>query len=93
MLDEKIKVGLTFDDVLILPAKSDVLPAEANVSTRLTRNIPLPIPIISSAMDTVTDSRMAIALAQKEGSASFTETCPSKNRPMKWTRSSATRAV
>jgi IMP dehydrogenase len=67
MLDDKIKEGLTFDDVLILPAKSDVLPAEANVSTKLTRNIPLPIPIISSAMDTVTDSRMAIALAQKGG--------------------------
>ena len=67
MLDDKIKEGLTFDDVLILPAKSDVLPAEANVQTKLTRNIPLPIPIISSAMDTVTDSRMAIALAQKGG--------------------------
>jgi IMP dehydrogenase len=67
MLDDKIKQGLTFDDVLILPAKSDIIPAEANVTTRLTRNIPLPIPIISSAMDTVTDSRMAIALAQKGG--------------------------
>jgi len=67
MLDDKIKEGLTFDDVLILPAKSKVLPAEADVSTKLTRNIPLPIPIISSAMDTVTDSRMAIALAQKGG--------------------------
>ncbi|GAI79423.1 unnamed protein product, partial [marine sediment metagenome] len=67
MLDNKIKEGLTFDDVLILPAKSKVLPTEAEVSTKLTRNIPLPIPIISSAMDTVTDSRMAIALAQKGG--------------------------
>ena len=67
MLENKIKEGLTFDDVLILPAKSDVLPAEVNVQTKLTRNIPLPIPIISSAMDTVTDSRMAIALAQKGG--------------------------
>lgn len=67
MLDDKIKEGLTFDDVLILPAKSDVIPTEANVTTKLTRNIPLPIPIISSAMDTVTDSRMAIALAQKGG--------------------------
>jgi IMP dehydrogenase len=67
MLGDKIKEGLTFDDVLILPAKSEVLPAEADVSTKLTRNIPLPIPIISSAMDTVTDSRMAIALAQKGG--------------------------
>jgi len=67
MLDDRIKQGLTFDDVLILPAKSDVLPAQADVSTRLTRNIPLRIPIVSSAMDTVTGSRMAIAMAQKGG--------------------------
>ncbi|KPJ70040.1 inosine-5-monophosphate dehydrogenase [candidate division WOR-1 bacterium DG_54_3] len=67
MLDDRIKEGLTFDDVLILPAKSDVLPAQADVSTRLTRNIPLRIPIVSSAMDTVTGSRMAIAMAQKGG--------------------------
>jgi IMP dehydrogenase len=67
MLDDRIKEGLTFDDVLILPAKSDVLPAQADISTRLTRNIPLRIPIISSAMDTVTGSRMAIAMAQKGG--------------------------
>ncbi len=67
MLADKITEGLTFDDVLILPAKSDILPSDANVATKLTRNIPLPIPIISSAMDTVTESRMAIALAQKGG--------------------------
>jgi len=67
MLDEKIKQGLTFDDVLVLPAKSDVLPVNADVSTRLSRNISLNIPIISSAMDTVTESRMAIALAQNGG--------------------------
>jgi IMP dehydrogenase len=67
MLDEKLKEGLTFDDVLILPAKSDVIPAEAVVTTQLSRNISLSIPIISSAMDTVTESRMAIALAQQGG--------------------------
>ncbi len=67
MLDEKIKEGLTFDDVLILPAKSDVLPSQADISTRFSRNIPLSIPIVSAAMDTVTGSRMAIALAQKGG--------------------------
>lgn len=67
MLGDKIKEGLTFDDVLILPAKSDVLPAQAGISTRLSRNIPLNIPIVSAAMDTVTASRMAIALAQKGG--------------------------
>lgn len=67
MLDEKLKEGLTFDDVLLLPAKSDVIPAEADTKTRLSRNIFLNIPIISSAMDTVTESRMAIALAQQGG--------------------------
>ncbi|MDW7761398.1 MAG: IMP dehydrogenase [Acidobacteriota bacterium] len=67
MLDAEIKEGLTFDDVLILPAKSDVIPADADVTTRLSRNISLNIPIVSSAMDTVTTSRMAIALAQQGG--------------------------
>ncbi|NOR12172.1 MAG: IMP dehydrogenase [Candidatus Aminicenantes bacterium] len=67
MLDEKLKEGLTFDDVLILPAKSDVIPAEAKITTRLSRNISLSIPLISSAMDTVTESRMAIALSQQGG--------------------------
>ncbi len=67
MLDQKIKEGLTFDDVLVLPAKTDVIPAQADVSTQLSRNIPLKIPIVSSAMDTVTESKMAIALAQQGG--------------------------
>lgn len=67
MLDEKLKEGLTFDDILILPAKSDVIPAEAEVKTQLSRNISLSIPLISSAMDTVTESPMAIALAQQGG--------------------------
>lgn len=67
MLDEKIKEGLTFDDVLILPAKTAVVPAQADCSTKLSRNISLCIPIVSSAMDTVTESRMAIALAQQGG--------------------------
>ena len=59
--------GLTFDDVLILPARSDVQPVEIDVSTRLSRNIRLPIPVLSAAMDTVTESKMAIALAQQGG--------------------------
>ena len=67
MLDEKLKEGLTFDDILILPAKSDVIPADAEVRTQLSRNIFLSIPLISSAMDTVTESPMAIALAQQGG--------------------------
>ncbi len=67
MLDQKIKEGLTFDDVLILPAKTDVIPAQADVSTKFSRNIGLKIPIVSSAMDTVTESKMGIAIAQQGG--------------------------
>jgi IMP dehydrogenase len=65
--DLNIREALTFDDVLLEPAKSDLLPSEVDISTRLTRNIPLNIPLLSAAMDTVTDSRMAIAMAQQGG--------------------------
>ena len=65
--DLNIKEALTFDDVLLEPAKSDMLPSEVEISTHLTRNIPLNIPLLSAAMDTVTDSRMAIAMAQHGG--------------------------
>jgi IMP dehydrogenase len=67
MIHDSIPEGLTFDDVLLLPARSEVLPAEADTRTRLTRAIPLNIPIVSSAMDTVTESHLAIALAQQGG--------------------------
>ncbi|MCL6544082.1 MAG: IMP dehydrogenase, partial [Bryobacteraceae bacterium] len=67
MIQDSIPEGLTFDDVLLLPARSAVLPAEADTRTRLTRTIELNIPIVSSAMDTVTESHMAIALAQQGG--------------------------
>jgi IMP dehydrogenase len=60
-------IALTFDDVLIRPAASNVLPNEADVSSRVTRSIPLHIPVISSAMDTVTEARLAIAMAQAGG--------------------------
>jgi IMP dehydrogenase len=60
-------LGLTFDDVLLVPAASDVLPAEADTSTRLTASISLAIPILSAAMDTVTEARLAIALAREGG--------------------------
>jgi len=67
MLDKNLKLGLTFDDVLVLPSKTEIIPTEADVSTKLSRNISLNIPIVSSAMDTVTESKMAIALAQVGG--------------------------
>lgn len=67
MLDQKIKEGLTFDDVLVLPARSNVIPTQTDVATKLSQNISLNIPIVSSAMDTVTESKMAIALAQQGG--------------------------
>jgi len=67
-MDNKfVKEGLTFDDVLLIPAKSEVLPREVEVSTYLTKNIKLNIPIVSSGMDTVTEARMAIAVAREGG--------------------------
>src|SRR6202035_1870163 len=61
MIHFPVPEALTFDDVLLLPAHSDVIPTQTNTQTQLTRNIRLNIPIISAAMDTVTESHMAIA--------------------------------
>ncbi len=60
-------VALTFDDVLLQPRASDVLPSQADVTSRVTREIQVKIPILSSAMDTVTEGRLAIAMAQAGG--------------------------
>ena len=62
-----LQKALTFDDVLLIPAHSSVLPREVSLKTRLTRNISLNMPLVSAAMDTVTESRLAIALAQEGG--------------------------
>jgi IMP dehydrogenase len=67
MIDGAIPEGLTFDDVLLLPGKSSVLPTLADTRTCLARNVPLNIPIVTAAMDTVTDSRLAIAIARQGG--------------------------
>ena len=65
--DKIVSQGITFDDVLLIPAKSDFVPTETDTSTRLTNNIRINIPIVSAAMDTVTESALAIALAQEGG--------------------------
>src|SRR6267378_3844042 len=67
MITEKIPEGLTFDDVLLVPARSDVLPNETDTSTQFTRSIRLQIPLCSAAMDTVTEASLAIAIAQQGG--------------------------
>ena len=73
----EIREGLTFDDVLLEPGPSEVMPTEVDTSTRFTREIRLNIPLVSSAMDTVTESRLAIAMAQ----AGFRSPCPWPRRP------------
>ena len=62
-----IEQALTFDDVLLVPGYSEILPKDARLQTRLTRDIALNIPLVSSAMDTVTEARLAIALAEEGG--------------------------
>ena len=67
MLDDVVKESLTFDDLLLIPAASSILPRDVDTSTKLTKNISLNVPIISAAMDTVTESRTAICMAQEGG--------------------------
>src|SRR2546430_6959546 len=67
MLPDQLREGLTFDDVLLVPAASEILPRDTDVSTQLTRPIRLNIPLLSAAMDTVTEARTAIAMAQEAG--------------------------
>ena len=62
-----LATALTFDDVLLVPRHSDIVPTQVDISTRLTRNIRLAVPLLSAAMDTVTENRLAIAMAQQGG--------------------------
>ena len=67
MIDGPIPEGLTFDDVLLLPGRSTILPTEVNTTTCFTRKLPINIPLASAAMDTVTESRLAIGIARQGG--------------------------
>ena len=66
-MDKIVKEGLTFDDVLLIPAKSEVVPSDVSLKTRLTKDVELNVPLISAAMDTVTESKLAIAMAREGG--------------------------
>ena len=74
--DKFAKEGLTFDDVLLVPAKSDILPADINLGTRLTNKIKLNIPLMSAAMDTVTEADLAIAIAREGGAGTIHKNMP-----------------
>ena len=76
---EDFKLGLSFDDVLLVPKKSSILPSDANIGSVLAGAINLNIPVISSAMDTVTEAELAIALAREGGMGVIHRNCPIKD--------------
>ena len=78
--------GITFDDVLLVPAYSEVIPNEVDLSTYLTKKIRLNIPMMSAGMDTVTEHRMAIAMARQGGIGIIHKKCRLKLRRKRWTR-------
>lgn len=79
------KEGFTFDDVLLVPRKSEVLPKEVDLTTVLSKNVKLNIPLMSAGMDTVTEAAMAIAIAREGESALFIRICPWSSRQKRWT--------
>ena len=85
-----IREAYTFDDVLLQPGLSDVMPGEVDIRTRVTRAIPLNIPIMASAMDTVTEARMAIAMAQAGGLGVIHRNFDPEGQAARFGRSSAT---
>ena len=78
--------GITFDDVLLVPAYSEVIPNQVDLSTHLTKKIRLNIPMMSAGMDTVTEHRMAIAMARQVVSESSIRICRLRLRQKRWTR-------
>jgi IMP dehydrogenase len=83
MLEDKVHVGLTFDDALLLPAKSEVLPREIKLTTFFSKNLQINIPIVSAAMDTVTESDLAIAVAREGGIGIIHRAMDRKNKHLK----------
>ena len=81
-----LKKGFTFDDVLLIPAESHVLPNDADLTTKLADNLTLNIPIITAAMDTVTESQMAIAIARAGGLELSIKTCLLLNKQKRFVR-------
>ena len=78
-----LKKALTFDDVLLVPSHSSILPKEVDLTSKLTNKITLNTPIMSAAMDTVTEGKLAIAIAQEGGMELFIKTCQLSLRPKK----------
>jgi IMP dehydrogenase len=78
--------ALTFDDVLLVPAFSQVLPKDTSLATRFSRNIRLNLPLVSAAMDTVTEARLAIAIAQEGGIGIVHKNLTPRSRPPRWPR-------
>ena len=80
MIRDRIFDGLTFDDILLVPGYAEIHPSEVSLKSKLTRKLECNIPLLSAAMDTVTEADTAICMAQEGGLGGFIKTSPSKNR-------------